>query len=333
MKLTPSQACAMVREELNKCNGIYIDSRFFEVRVFNCVLQVSQSPDIWHDVAPGSAFRSYWNKPLFTYEPVSDYKQLTVLWSAGLNDDKLSEVLAAGCTVEVVRETATQYVIAPLGVELRVSKKSERLQGYKKAEGVQFQKVENSVDNQTVNEVNGQGMPKFTLSQSYEIVTEESAADGDAAERGFDWEDAEHTFREAVELIKDGGFIHPSCSHGVPGWLSTEAEQDIHSGEYETKTLHPGKDARSQRYWEKACRAAGFVKDAIYWRDRLNAIFDNGGWATVTYRHRDGHQAKGLALQQPVKGKGSQGVWFVWVDSFFNPVRLTNVVSVERVTK
>lgn len=97
------------------------------------------------------------------------------------------------------------------------------------------------------------------LSQTFEIVTHESAENGDAAYRGFDWQDCPHTFRETVELIRDGGFIHPSCSHGVPDWLSTEPSQDYRTGEYETKSLHPANDARSQRYWAKACKAAGII--------------------------------------------------------------------------
>lgn len=97
------------------------------------------------------------------------------------------------------------------------------------------------------------------LSQTFEIVTEEIAADGEAAESGFDWEGVPHTFRETVDLI-ESGFNVPNCSVGVPDWLSTEAEQDMHDGSYETKSIHPGRDARSQRYWEKACRAAGVIK-------------------------------------------------------------------------
>lgn len=98
------------------------------------------------------------------------------------------------------------------------------------------------------------------LSQTYEIVTSESAENGEAADRGFDWENSPHTFRETVERIQDGGFAYPSCSHGVPGWLSTEPEQDYETGEYETKSLHPARDARSQRYWAKACKAAGITQ-------------------------------------------------------------------------
>lgn len=96
------------------------------------------------------------------------------------------------------------------------------------------------------------------LSQTYEVFTEESVENGEASEQGFDWEDCEHGFREAVDVIKSGGFTIPSDSHGVPRWLSTEPEQDLYSGEYETKSLHPAGDAKSQKYWEKACKAAGF---------------------------------------------------------------------------
>lgn len=96
------------------------------------------------------------------------------------------------------------------------------------------------------------------LSQTYEIVTQKSAENGEAAERGFDWEDCEHGFRETVEVIKSGGFTFPSDSNDVPRWLSTEADHNMYSGDYETKSLHPGRDPKSQKYWAKACKAAGF---------------------------------------------------------------------------
>lgn len=100
----------------------------------------------------------------------------------------------------------------------------------------------------------------IVLSQTYEIITEESAEIGEVAESGFDWEDCPHTFREVVELIESAVFIHPSCSPGVPHWLTTESNIDYRTGEYESKSLHPAKDKQSQRYWEKACRAAGIIK-------------------------------------------------------------------------
>ena len=105
-------------------------------------------------------------------------------------------------------------------------------------------------------------MPIF-LSQTYEIVTNESAEHGDIAESGFEWENVPHTFREVVELIQREGFSNQQCSQGVPRWLTTDVIQDrafVEDGVHRTLSLHPGKDARSQRYWEKACRAAGVIK-------------------------------------------------------------------------
>jgi len=98
------------------------------------------------------------------------------------------------------------------------------------------------------------------LSQTYEIATEESAHDGELAESGYDWENAPHTFRETVELIRDGGFIHPSDSQGAPRWLTSEVIQDrafFEDGEHRTLSLHPAQDPRTLRYWAKACRVAG----------------------------------------------------------------------------
>lgn len=99
------------------------------------------------------------------------------------------------------------------------------------------------------------------LSQTYTTYTPERVENGDIADAGVDWENSPHTFRETVELIQDDGFAYPNCNHGVPRWLSTETyTTDYRTGESEQKSLHPGSDTRSQRYWEKACRAAGITK-------------------------------------------------------------------------
>lgn len=174
------------------------------------------------------------------------------------------------------------------------------------------------------------------LSQTFEIVTQESAEQGDAAERGHDWQDVPHTFREVVELISSEGFTNPSCSHGVPRWLSTDVIQDrdyFERGEHRTLSLHPGNDARSQRYWAKACRAADMLKDAEYWRARIRGIHANGLRALVTYKSVGECKAKGLATHNATKGVGPAGVWFVCVASFANRVPLDNVLCVEVVKR
>lgn len=137
MKLTPIQARDKIREELNKGNGIYIDSRFFDVRVFNCVLQVSWRENEWFNVEPGSQFRSYWGTALFTYEPSFDYKRFVVETTTG----KLHQQLPERTVVEVVRETAQYFIISPLGEELKVSKATLKVVNAGPAKGIQLQKV------------------------------------------------------------------------------------------------------------------------------------------------------------------------------------------------
>lgn len=104
------------------------------------------------------------------------------------------------------------------------------------------------------------GNNMIKLSQTYEIVTEESAELGEAEDSGFDWQDVDYTFKELIDLIKREGFYYPSDSHGVPRWLSTDPVQNCSDGSYETKSIHPGRDKQSQKYWVKACKAAGIVK-------------------------------------------------------------------------
>lgn len=95
------------------------------------------------------------------------------------------------------------------------------------------------------------------LSKTYQIVDDESAQRGDAKEHGFEWQDVPHTFREVVELLTEE-YTNPSCTGGTPRWVTGEDEECFDTGEHTTYSLHPADDARSQRYWKKACKAAGF---------------------------------------------------------------------------
>lgn len=108
------------------------------------------------------------------------------------------------------------------------------------------------------------------ISQTYEIVTNESAMDGDAAERGYEWEDVPHTFHELIELLRD--HTEPSC------WPLYEDQIDEHvwftqadcdhdrnyfeSGEEKTTSVHfSHKNPPSAlKYWRWAIKAAGLVK-------------------------------------------------------------------------
>ena len=75
-------------------------------------------------------------------------------------------------------------------------------------------------------------------------------------------------FRELVQAIRHGGYVHPSTSHRTArdikwrDWLSTEMEQDMHTGEYTEKSVHLDVSATPHqvRYWRLAWKAAGIVK-------------------------------------------------------------------------
>jgi hypothetical protein len=79
MQLTPMQASKKIREHLNEGNGIYIDGRYFDVRVHGGVMYLGRrhggvlqvwANDFWFDVKPGSEFRNSHGRTLFVYEPI-----------------------------------------------------------------------------------------------------------------------------------------------------------------------------------------------------------------------------------------------------------------------
>lgn len=98
------------------------------------------------------------------------------------------------------------------------------------------------------------------ISKTYEVVTEESAEQGDIEESGFVHKDQPYGFREIIKTIKDEGFHYPDSSHGTPRWLSTESEVNYRTGEHTTYELHPARDKQSMRYWNKAMVFLGHGK-------------------------------------------------------------------------
>ena len=97
------------------------------------------------------------------------------------------------------------------------------------------------------------------ISVTYECWDQDSIEAGETDDKGFEFEDADYGFRELVDYLHSDGFNMPSSWPGVPSWVSTEGE--LHTdGSHTIRSIHPGKDAQSQRYWAKACKAAGLVK-------------------------------------------------------------------------
>jgi hypothetical protein len=96
--------------------------------------------------------------------------------------------------------------------------------------------------------------------QTYEIVTDESAEEGDVAESGFDWEDDDFTFRELVHMLEREYIgAEPSESRGVPRWVTSYGDRDMREGHFRNISLHPAND-RAKRWWGRALVAAEIIK-------------------------------------------------------------------------
>ena len=93
------------------------------------------------------------------------------------------------------------------------------------------------------------------ISKTYDVVTEESAEDGETAEDGFVFEFEEFSFRDLVRYLRY--FPHLSSSIITSNtWVSSESEQDYMTGEYRTEHLHYVGPANKEKYWVKALRLA-----------------------------------------------------------------------------
>ncbi len=72
------------------------------------------------------------------------------------------------------------------------------------------------------------------ISKTFDVVTHESAEDGEAAESGFVYENEPFTFGELIREIQSGGFHR----EGATRWLTSHAEEDYRTGEVQTQALH-----------------------------------------------------------------------------------------------
>lgn len=101
------------------------------------------------------------------------------------------------------------------------------------------------------------------LNKTYELITQESAEQGDAEDRGFEFEDQPFTFRELVDEMRNYSETSQYPINNVEWtWLTSEPDHDYRSGDETRYSLHYSRDnkPRSLKYWEKAMRKAGFLK-------------------------------------------------------------------------
>ena len=101
------------------------------------------------------------------------------------------------------------------------------------------------------------------ISRTYDIVTPESAEEGESADSGFLTESESVSFRELVSLMES----HPIPSNSHPEgsqweWLSSHPETDYRDCSETTESLHYSREnpPRRLKYWRKAMRAAGIIR-------------------------------------------------------------------------
>ena len=100
------------------------------------------------------------------------------------------------------------------------------------------------------------------INRCFEIVTEESAENGEAAESGFLSQDEPCSFRELVELLRGGDPSSWPRAGATSDWVTQDRGQDYLTGDHETHSIHYSRanHPRTAKYWRKAFIAAGVSK-------------------------------------------------------------------------
>lgn len=111
-------------------------------------------------------------------------------------------------------------------------------------------------------------MSLLTVTRCYDVVTPESAEQGDTADSGRVYEHREMSFRDLVRELRDfqGVSCSPCSESDVRRFPHTWAVQhdgsiDYRTGECRTESLHVecADSPRVARWWAKALRVAGLV--------------------------------------------------------------------------
>ena len=101
------------------------------------------------------------------------------------------------------------------------------------------------------------------ISRTFEVVTPESAEEGEVADSGFLAESESVTFKELVSMMRD--YPNPSAyppSGDANEWLSSYPSQDFRDCSETTEYLHYCREnpPRRAKYWRKAMLAAGIIR-------------------------------------------------------------------------
>jgi len=95
----------------------------------------------------------------------------------------------------------------------------------------------------------------FTLAISYEVVTEESAREGDASESGWLQEHSPASLRECLDAVKRMGGVD---YHDGQNFYPCDASTDYRTGEVTREFIHVNPLSESAwKAWGKALKTIG----------------------------------------------------------------------------
>jgi len=115
---------------------------------------------------------------------------------------------------------------------------------------------------------------EYIVSKTYEVVTQESAEEGDFADSGFVFQDEPMDRSDVVRELRREGYISPSASFlGGLRWVSTEPEQDYSDGSYTTYSLHI-KDISGDE-WKSLLVEAGLFRSMGITGGSKRSVYDD----------------------------------------------------------
>lgn len=81
----------------------------------------------------------------------------------------------------------------------------------------------------------------FTVSKTYEVVTEESSMHGDAEERGFEYEDKQLSFSELMTELSSCTKLSDYPTVNERTWATSSEDMDMYTGSHTSTSIHISK--------------------------------------------------------------------------------------------
>lgn len=101
------------------------------------------------------------------------------------------------------------------------------------------------------------------IDRTFDVITDESAGNGDVAESGFAIQSEPVTFSELVDLMSE----HSEASNWPPDgnpreWYTGDSVQNVRNGSWRSESIHYSRKnpEHMAKYWRKAAIFAGLVK-------------------------------------------------------------------------